>query len=151
MPRGHPIARSVKRQLFDLVCQGVAVTRASSDLGVSRSTGWLWWRDAGGMELLKGTGDHGLAHPGNVCLPGGRGHRLGLEERVAIMRGLDQNLGYAEIGALIGRDRSVVCREYQRNRNADGDYHALMAHARAGEEPVGPRHSSSSTIRYVGP
>ncbi|MFZ1178067.1 MAG: IS30 family transposase [Mycobacterium sp.] len=139
MPCGYPVARSVKRELFDRVCGGVAVTRASVELGVSRSTGWVWWRDAGGMELLKGTGDHGLANPGNVCLPGGRGHRLSLDERVAIMRGLDQNLSYTEIGALIGRDRSVVCREYQRNRNADGDYHALMAHARAGERACRPK------------
>ena len=86
MPRGYPVARSVKRELFDRVCGGVAVTRASVELGVSRSTGWVWWRDAGGMELLKGTGDHGLANPGNVCLPGGRGHRLSLDERVEIER-----------------------------------------------------------------
>jgi transposase, IS30 family len=55
------------------------------------------------------------------------------------MRGLDQKLGYAAIGALIGRDRSVVSREYQRNRNADGDYHALMAHARAGQRACRPK------------
>jgi transposase, IS30 family len=139
MPRGYPVARSVKRELFDRVCGGVAVTRASVEVGVSRSSGWVWWREAGGMELLKGTGDHGLANPGNVSLPGGRGHRLSLEERVAIMRGLDQRLSYAAIGALIGRDRSVVYREYQRNRNADGDYHALMAHARAGERACRPK------------
>jgi transposase, IS30 family len=65
MPSGRPVARSVKRELFDRVCGGVAVTRASVELGVSRSTGWVWWREAGGMELLKGTGDHGLANPGN--------------------------------------------------------------------------------------
>ena len=139
MPRGYPVARSVKRELFDRVCGGVAVTRASVELGVSRSTGWVWWREAGGMELLKGTGDHGLASPGNVCLPGGRGHRLSLDERVEIMRGLDQKLSYAEIGELIGRDRTVVHREYHRNRNADGDYHALMAHARAGEKAHRPK------------
>jgi len=139
MPRGYPVARSVKRELFDRVCSGVSVSRASVELGVSRSTGWLWWRDAGGMELLKGTGDHGLANPGEVSLPGGRGHRLSAEERVAIMRGLDNKLSYTEIGELIGRDRSVVYREHQRNRNADGDYHALMAHARAGEKACRPK------------
>ena len=72
MPRGYPVSRSVKRALFDRVCCGVAVTRASVDLGVSRSTGWVWWRDAGGMELLKGTGDHGLANPGNLFCPAAR-------------------------------------------------------------------------------
>src|SRR5271155_1298044 len=98
MPHGYPVARSVKRELFDRVCGGVAVGRASVELGVSRSTGWVWWRDAGGMELLKGTGDLGLANPGEVSLPGGRGHRLSAEERVAIMRGLDNKLSYTEIG-----------------------------------------------------
>ena len=139
MPRGYPVARSVKRELFDRVCSGVAVTRASVDLGVSRSTGWLWWRESGGMALHKGTGDHGLASRGNMSLRGGRGHRLSVEERVAIMRGLDNKLSYAQIGRLIGRDRSVVYREHQRNRNADGDYHALMAHARAGERSGRPK------------
>jgi IS30 family transposase len=98
------------------------------------------------MELLKGTGDLGLANPGNVSLPGGRGHRLSVEERVVIMRGLDNKLSYAEIGALIGRDRSVIYREHQRNRNADGDYHALMAHARAGEKACRPKAFGSGSV-----
>jgi len=139
MPHGYPVARSVKRELFDRVCGGVAVGRALVELGVSRRTGWVWWRDAGGMELLKGTGDLGLANPGNESLPGGRGHRLSLAERMAIMRGLEHELSYAEIGTLIGRDRSVVDREHQRNRTADGDYHALMAHARSGERASRPK------------
>jgi len=33
MPRGYPVARSVKRELFDRVCGGVAVTRASVGVG----------------------------------------------------------------------------------------------------------------------
>ena len=57
----------------------------------------------------------------------------------SIMRGLDAGLGYAEIGRLIGRDRSVIWREYQRNRNPDGDYHARMAHARAAQKACRPK------------
>lgn len=139
MPRGHPIARSVKRQLFDLVCQGAAVTRASSELGVSRSTGWVWWRDAGAMELLKGTGDHGLADPGDLSRPGGRGHRLSFEERIEIMRGRDAGLSPADIGELLERDRTTIWREIKRNCNADGDYHAGMAHARATRKARRPK------------
>jgi transposase, IS30 family len=71
--------------------------------------------------------------------PGGLGHRLSLQERMAIMRGRDAGLGYAEIGRLIGRDRSVVFREIQRNSNADGDYHALMAHQRAAQNARRPK------------
>ena len=139
MPRGHPIARSVKRQLFDRVCQGAAVTRASLDLGVSRSTGWVWWRDAGAMELLKGTGDHGLADPGDLFGPGGRGHRLSFEERIEIMRGRDAGLSPADIGELLKRDRTTIWREIKRNCNADGDYHAGMAHARATQKARRPK------------
>ncbi len=55
------------------------------------------------------------------------------------MRGLDAELSYAEIGRLIGRDRSVIWREHQRNRNSDGDYHARMAHARAAQKACRPK------------
>ena len=49
-----------------------------------------------------------------------------------IMRGIDAQLSYAAIGKMIGRDRgTVIWREIKRNSNADGDYHALMAHARS--------------------
>jgi transposase, IS30 family len=139
VPRGFPVSRSVRRELFDRVCGGVAVTRASVDLGVSRSTGWIWWRDAGAMELLKGTGDHGVADPGDLCGPGGRGHRLSFEERLSIMRGRDAGLSAAAIGELLGRDRTTIWREITRNRNADGDYHAGMAHARATRKARRPK------------
>jgi transposase, IS30 family len=139
VPSGHRVPRSVKRELFDRVCGGVAVTRASVGVGLSRSTGWTWWRDAGGMELLKGTGDHGLANPGNLSLPGGRGHRINAEERIQIMRMRDAGLSDAEIGRCLGRHRSTIGRELARNSNADGDYHALMAHARAAERACRPK------------
>lgn len=139
MPRGYPIPRSIKHELFDRVCSGVAVTRASLDLGVSRSTGWVWWRDAGAMELLKGTGDHGVADPGDLSRPGGRGHRLSFDERMSIMRGRDAGLSPAAIGELLGRDRTTIWREITRNRNVDGDYHAGMAHARAARKARRPR------------
>jgi len=53
------------------------------------------------MELLKGTGDHGLANRERVVVRR-RGHRLSAGERVEIMRGLDNELSYAEIGKRIG-------------------------------------------------
>lgn len=59
--------------------------------------------------------------------PGGRGHRLSWD--IAIMCGLDGGLSYVEIG----RDRRVGWREVRRNRDADGDDHAWMAHCRAAE------------------
>src|SRR4051794_3517475 len=101
-------------------------------MGVSTTTATLWWREAGAMPLLRGQnslGTHGPVEPGDPDRPGGRGHRLSLDERITIMRGLDNGLNYAEIGRQVDRDRSVVCREVNRNRNPDGDYHARMAHA----------------------
>ncbi|MCX2712416.1 IS30 family transposase [Mycolicibacterium sp. J2] len=71
--------------------------------------------------------------------PGGPGHRISLAERVEIMRGLDDELSYAEIGRRIGRDRSVVWKEIRRNRGDDGDYHALMAHARSEDKAKRPK------------
>jgi IS30 family transposase len=101
-------------------------------MGVSKTAAWNWWHDAGAMRLRQNPkGELGLADPGDLDRPGGRGHRIGYDERVEIMRGLDTGLSYAQIGRKISRDRSVVWREVQRNRNPDGDYHARMAHARS--------------------
>jgi IS30 family transposase len=137
---GVRVSRAVKREFFDLVCLGMATTDASVRLGVSRRTGWHWWHDAGGMKLRNGkNGLGGLASPGDLTRPGGRGHRVSFEERVEIMRGRDAGLSFAEIGVRIGRDRSVIWREYRRNCLPNGDYHALMAHARATRKARRPK------------
>lgn len=140
MPSGYPHPRSTRRELFDRVCQGAALLAAAREMGVSTTSAWLWWHDAGSMKLIGGgRGDRGVVYPGDPDGPGGRGHRLSLDERIAIMRGLDAGLSYAEIGRRIDRDRSVVWREVHRNRNADGDYHARMAHCRAAENAQRPK------------
>ena len=140
MPSGIPVSRAVKREFFDLVCGGMATTEASVKVGVSRRTGWWWWRDAGAMELRKGYGGlGGLATAGDLNRPGGPGHRVSFAERVEIMRGRDAGLGFVEIAQRIGRDRSVVWREYRRNCLPNGDYHALMAHALATEKARRPK------------
>ena len=55
------------------------------------------------------------------------------------MRLRDRGLNNAEIAARIGRHRSTVGREIERNGNTDGDYHALMAHARAAQKARRPK------------
>jgi IS30 family transposase len=140
VPSGVQVLRAVKREFFDLVCLGVPTTDASVKVGVSRRTGWLWWRDAGAMKLRKGgRGLGGLADPGDLGRPGGWGHRVSFEERLEIMRGLDAGLSFAEIGERIGRDRTVVWREYRRNCLPNGDYHALMAQAFATQKARRPK------------
>jgi transposase, IS30 family len=115
----------------------MATTQASVKVGVSRRTGWFWWRDAGGVKLRMGPG--GLGNPGDLSRSGGRGHRVSFEERMAIERGLRHGFNCAEIAKQIGRDRSVVWREYRRNCLPDGDYHALMAQAFATEKARRPK------------
>jgi transposase, IS30 family len=139
MPSGYPFSKSVRREFFDLVCQGMSVTQAERRVGVSFLTGSRWWREAGGMKLGRNQWRSGLANPGVVSRPGGRGHRLSVDERMTIMRGRDAGLSDAEIGEQINRDRSVVYREVRRNKNADGDYHALMAHGRAADRARRPK------------
>lgn len=139
MPSGYPHPRETRRELFDRVCQGAPLIGTAQEMGVSTTAAWVWWRDAGAMKLLQGKGARGLADAGDPQGPGGRGHRLNLDERIAIMRGLDAGLTYQDIGEQIGRDRSVVWREVKRNRNPDGDYHARMAHARAAHKMRRPK------------
>lgn len=139
MPSGFAFARSVRQEFFDLVCRGSTIRDAAPQVGVSYNTGWIWWRDAGAMTLRVGPGVGGLAEAGDLSRSGGFGKDLSVEERVQIMRGLDAGLKPAQIGRLIGRGRWTVSREIARNSNPDGDYHALMAHARASQRARRPK------------
>ena len=109
MPRTFPYSynQDFRDRLFDLVCSGVSLVGAGRLMGVANSTAEKWWRDAGAMKLVGGPGDGGLARPGPVDRFGGPGHRLSLDERIEIMCGLRAGRSQAEIGRLIGRDRSV--------------------------------------------
>jgi transposase, IS30 family len=140
MPSGYPWPRSVRRDFFDRVCQGASIGEAARAVGVHYNAAYWWWRDAGAMKVqIGGRGRRGLVDAGNMALPGGRDHRLNLVERVAIMRGRDAGLGVGDIARQLGRDRTTVWREIRRNKNLDGDYHALMAHARAADRARRPK------------
>jgi IS30 family transposase len=129
----------MRRQFFDLVCAGTSVMQAERQLGVSRNVGRQWWSKAGGMKLMTGKGDLGLAEPGDLTGTGGRGHRLSYDERLRIMRGLDQGLIQADIARQLDRDASVISREIKRNSTPGGDYHAGLAHARAAHNAKRPK------------
>jgi IS30 family transposase len=75
------------------------------------------------------------------------GHRVSFAERLEIKRGRDAGLGFAEIARRIGRDRSVVWREYQRNCLPDGDCYALMAHAMATQNARRPKTFTSTAAK----
>nr|WP_235020255.1 IS30 family transposase [Ruania rhizosphaerae] len=90
------------------------------------------------MELRRGRGG-GLARPACPGRPGGRGHRLTLEDRNQIQRGLDQGQTCAGIARELGRHRSSVSREVKRHRGSDGDYNALVADALAQGDAARPK------------
>ena len=52
---------------------------------------------------------------------------LGVEDRAAIMAGVDAGLSQTRIAHLIGRSPSVVCREIARHTGPDGQYRAEEA------------------------
>jgi IS30 family transposase len=91
------------------------------------------------MKLREGRGGGGLIVTVDWERPGGRGRRLSYDERVEIMRLRDKGVKQAEIARRVGRDPATVSRELTRNANADGDYHAGMAHARAAEKAQRPK------------
>ena len=62
---------------------------------------------------------------------GGAGRFLSLPERRVIEYGRRRGDSYAVIGAGLGRDKSVICREVLRNRCQDGRYVAAVAHFKA--------------------
>lgn len=139
MPSGYPFSMAVRREFLDRVCGGQSVLRAAEDMGVARNSARAWWVHAGAMPLRFGSGEHGLAEPGDLTGPGGRGHRLSFGERIAIMRGNDAGDSCADIAERLGRDRTSIWRELRRNKNSDGDYHAQLAQARASQKAKRPK------------
>jgi transposase, IS30 family len=65
--------------------------------------------------------------------------QLTSEDRAVIAAGLRARWSYARIGAEIGRDKSVVCREVARNRGPDGSYRGPVAHRAAHERRRRPK------------
>ena len=138
----------VRERFFELVCGGVSLQAAAGAVGVVPNTAAAWWRASGLMEpVIQLGGRGGLSGAAPAAVPGGQGleapsrRRLALtsEDRAVIAAGLRQELPYAQIGALIERDTSVVCREVARNRGPDGSYWAPVAHRAAHERRRRPK------------
>ena len=135
-------------EFFELVCGGFSLQRAAEVLGVSGGAGARWWRSSGlvtpVIQLGAVGGLPGTAPPG---VPGAHGpdepprqrRPLTSEDRSAIAVGLLCKCSYAQIGAMIGRDKSVVWREVARNRGPDGSYWAPVAHRAAHERRRRPK------------
>ena len=119
-----------RTEFFDLVCGGMSIVAAARRVGTGHGTGRRWWAQSGQMMTMNLGAVGGLADPAPTAEgPGGRA--LDLAERGMIQMGRRSGLSYAKIGERIGRDKSVVWREVNRNAGADGVYYASVAHAKA--------------------
>jgi transposase, IS30 family len=65
-------------------------------------------------------------------------HRLSLEDRCTIRSGLDRGLTLREIGRLVGRHASTICREVKANGGPRA-YAPVTAHRRAGARACRPK------------
>jgi IS30 family transposase len=148
MPMAY--SREVRERFFGLLCGGMSAQAAASEVGVSSWSGVLWWRASGLVDLSIQRGRHGgLPGSGPAAVPGVTGEpqrlpvrlrrALSSEDRAVIAALLGQGLSYAQIGAAIGRDKTVVWREVNRNRGGDGSYYAPIAHRAAHERRRRPK------------
>lgn len=122
----RPDART---EFVDLVCAGMSIYSAARRVGASSGTGTNWWSQSGQMEVSMG---HigGLSDPApSPDGPGGR--TLSMADRGMIQMGRRSGMSYADIGEAIGRNKSVVWREVDRNASGDGIYYASVAHTKA--------------------
>ena len=135
-------------EFFDLLCSGLSLQAAAARSGVSANAGRGWWQASGLVNLVIQMGAAG-GLPGSPPprVPGqGQAERtqaqrraLSSEDRAVIAAGRQRDLSYAQIGELIDRDKSVVCREVARNRGPDGSYWAPVAHRAAHERRRRPK------------
>jgi IS30 family transposase len=146
----------VRVRLLELICAGASVGAAAAEVGVARQSALDWWREAAPVTLKLVRGRNGGLPPvtagpdrcagGGADVPGvsGRRRMLSAEDRAVIAacvrrRALGDPISLADIGELIGRDRSVVSREIARNSGPDGSYHAAVAHRAAGQRRERPK------------
>jgi hypothetical protein len=135
-------------ELLELVAAGLSLERASACVGVSHQSAGRWWRASCPVELQLRAGCRGgLTGSAAPREPGAMGpddlprqrRPLSSDDRAVIAVGLQQRLSYRQIGALIGRNKSVVCREVARNRGPDGRYRGPVAHRAAHERRRRPK------------
>jgi IS30 family transposase len=114
-------------EFFRVLKTGVSISQAARVVGRPRTTANDWVK-RWGMEMLKGSRAGAVGAP--FADDGAGKGRLQAWERGVIMAGVRRGASCAEIGRELGRDRSVVWREIDRN-GGRGDYQADAAHIRA--------------------
>lgn len=127
-----------RERFVDLVCEGHGLRAAGVQVGASINTATTWWRQSGAMSIRVGPGERGLVdRPPAGDEPVGRA--LSRADRAVIALGRKVGMSYAQIGAEIGRDKSVVFREVSRNSSPDGVYYGSLAHAKAHQRRRRPK------------
>ncbi|MBS2937066.1 IS30 family transposase [Nocardioides sp. J2M5] len=142
------ISYEEQEEFFGLVCSGLSLQRAATGSGVSVKAGSGWWRRSGLMSPVIQLGrDGGLPGSAPARVPDeprrdGRPRQrraLTSEDRSAIAVALRCGCTYQQVGDLIGRDKSVIWREVNRNRGPDGSYWGPVAHRAAHERRRRPK------------
>lgn len=137
-----------REEFFELVCSGMSIRAAAATAGVSVRSGGSWWRSSGLVTPAIQFGrSGGLPGSAAAMMPGALGpgeparqrRPLTSEDRSVIAVGLRCQASYAQIAALIGRDKSMVWREVNRNRGPDGSYWGAIAHRAAHERRRRPK------------
>lgn len=122
-----------RERFVDAVCSGMSLFAAAASVGASIGSATRWWRQSGRMELALGAkAGGGLAAsipPSLIGVTSLSGRRpLSDMDRSLIQAGQSLQMSYAQIGAFIGRHRSVIWREVKRSVSPDGVYYASVAH-----------------------
>jgi transposase, IS30 family len=112
--------QQLRRAFWTGIRNGSSTVAAAGQAGVSADVGRRWFRECGGVTPVE------LTEP--------KGRYLSLPEREELSRGVAARLGDAEIGRRLGRHRTTIWREKQRNRppgRGAEDYRAVTAQAAA--------------------
>jgi transposase, IS30 family len=107
-----PLSRGVQVKFWGFVRGGLSVTAAAEAVGVSRTPGLKWFRQAGGVL---GNAPRSLSD-----------RFLSLAEREEIAIGVARERSFRQIGRDLGRPASTICREVTRNGGRTG-YRAVRA------------------------
>ena len=121
-------SRSVQREFWRLIAQGVSTEDAAAGVGVSTPVATRWFRHAGGMS------------PISLDEPTGRYLSFAEREEIALLRARD--VGVREIARQIGRDPGTVSRELRRNAATRGGklvYRAGVAQWKAQQAAKRPK------------
>lgn len=115
--RGRPeVSRVVQRAFWRLIGAGVSTRGAACRVGVSATTGELWFRQAGGVS------------PSDLDEPCGRYLSFAEREEIAVL--FASEVSIRQIALRLGRAPSTVSRELRRGRGAR-PYRAGPAQGRA--------------------